>query len=240
MVERSQHIEGDVREGFKPFAFPKPEEGSIAEKFLSNLGCLSRTTDFKRGEWGFEESVETPLTEQKVRDILKTIRPDVLFFVDPFKNDRAAKFDAQIPLRENGEPLPAVIGIFSLMPHETNPLLSWAHAAGAPLRVLDLPEGVVPGTLGTVTVDLDAIIVFSEEAKSAWEKLIPGNYIVVLPEDKEGARKAVSDVLENHGKPEQSEWERKPGREAKWYSRLVKRNARRVVHAIEGKLSSKV
>ncbi len=240
MVEALLRKDVEPRSDFKLFVFPRPEEGSTAEKFLSSLGCLPRTTNFKRGEWGFEESAETPLTGQRVQDLLKTIRPNVLFFIDPFKDDRAAKFDAHVPLRENGDPVPAIIGICSLMPGETNSLLGLAHAAGAPLRALDLPEGLVPGTLGTVTVDLDAIIVFSEEAKSAWEKLIPGNYIVVSPGDPEGSKKAISDVLELHGRPTQSEWERKPGREAKWYKRLVKRNTRLVARVVKDKFSGKV
>lgn len=210
MTERL--IRPDIQEiepfRYSSFVFPGIEgyKNTPVGEFLKPFN--SRSTDFKKGDWGFKEG-EGRLTRRRARKIVLTVRPDVFFFLDPLQDSRAAHFRAEIPNRSDGKPLPAMIGVLSLSPNEENPRLNLSHAAGNALRPL-LGKNR-PGYYGTIMGDLDAIFVFSEKLAEEWEKPYPEQNILVLdPADPQRSKQAVENIILSHGRPRPKDWDEKP------------------------------
>lgn len=215
----SQQPEEEGRAG-NPKVLVLSTENSAVSQLLDNASFLlniRNVASFKRGRWGYTD--EVPLTREKAKNLIITTRPDVIIIADPLEGRKAANFMSLVPkINGRGTPLPAAIGIFDKFPQEISEPLGLSRFFGGPFRDLHLSDRriPIPGYLGTVMDQLDARVVFSEEAKKAWEQYYPEEYKVISMEDLiEGTRQFidyVNEVLENHGRPDISSWEPKPRR----------------------------
>ncbi len=217
MVEKLKGVDLEPKSGFQSFIFPQIRDDSMMRdsnvpnlalrSFLQGLG--NRSTNYKRGSFGYKEGFEKRLNIAVAQDMILTARPDVVLFIDPNKDDRAAKFSGRIQSRDDGRLLPATVGIFTLMPEETNPLIVLAKTAREPFNTIGILP--IPGYVGTVMEDLDGIIVLTQEHLIAWQELYPEKKYFVFDESKPHlAKDFIEDVISEHGKPKNEDWDKKP------------------------------
>lgn len=196
------------------------EEGPLAEirVNLELFGFRVRSSsEFKIGSWGHDN--DKRLTKDIARNMIQTVQPDIEVIEDALEGKKGPNVLAVTPKSHGSTPLPAVLAVFTKLPHEVREPLGMARLLGKPLRALHVAHKEIPAPLyyGTVMDQLDVIVVFSQDGKRQWQPYFPEKEITVIPmEDPVRGTMLFAqfamDVLARHGRPRSEDWKRKKQR----------------------------
>lgn len=152
------------------------EEENAADYILGRaIGISSNMTSSKIG---------VSLNKGLAEAILLTIRPDIVELQEPFAGQGAHTISSAIQKREDGRPLPAVIGVFHAraedLDRRTQALLWIAKKViKKPTHKWGIPTGLTPGPITTVMDLLDGRIAISNATADFWNSIYPSDYEVI-------------------------------------------------------------
>ena len=203
-------------EGRPPFVFPSPSNPEYKNvPIVSLVNHLNPRTTEVSDRWSKIGDTKIyhdhKLTKARVKDIILTLRPELVGFIDPFDNGKCPNVMSQVSRRRrDGKSVP---GIVAIMTHEPPEQFKNAHKIEEHANFL--PENMRPGHLFTVRRDIDIVIVSSEELKVIWEEHLPEKKVVAIdPREKDAEEKllqVLKELVDTHNYSD-VDWEKKKGR----------------------------